>query len=100
MKGAYNLHDASEGPNIGLCAVALSVEHLRGQVVGSPTDCSEEKQVHDRRIKLLSLLKMHHAYNEMVVATHSSGIPQEGVKLVLKLCSKRYIQLSPGKRFS
>lgn len=37
-----NLHDASEGPDVRLCAVTLSVEDLGGQVVGSSTDSSEK----------------------------------------------------------
>lgn len=34
-------HDTSQGPDVRLCAVALSVEDLRGQVIGSPADRSE-----------------------------------------------------------
>lgn len=41
---ASNSHDTSEGPDVRLCAVALSVEHLRSQVIGSPTDCSKKKK--------------------------------------------------------
>lgn len=33
-----NIHDASQGPDVRLAAMALLVEHLRGQVVGCPTD--------------------------------------------------------------
>lgn len=38
-----NLHDTTEGPDIRLRAVTLSVEHLWGQVIGSPADGSESK---------------------------------------------------------
>lgn len=31
-------HDTAQGPDVRLTAVALLVEHLRGQVVGRPTD--------------------------------------------------------------
>lgn len=39
-----HLHDASEGPDVGLRAVALSVEDLGRQIIGSTTDCSEKKK--------------------------------------------------------
>lgn len=46
-------HDTSKRPNIRLCAVALSVEHLGGQIVGSPTNCSG-KNKHERTVSLFS----------------------------------------------
>lgn len=41
--GERNSHDTAEGPDVRLGAVTLSVEHLWGQVIGSPADCSESK---------------------------------------------------------
>ena len=38
-----NSHDTSQGPDVRFGTVALPVEHLWGQVIGSPTDCSERK---------------------------------------------------------
>lgn len=39
-----HLHDAAQGPNVGLGAVALPVEDLWGQVVWSAADCSKKME--------------------------------------------------------
>lgn len=57
----FYLHDASKGPNVGLCAMALPVEYLRGQVVGGSTDGSK-RDTHTHTGDLLNHL---HTFKSM-----------------------------------
>lgn len=65
-----NSHDTSERPDVRLYAMALSVEHLGGQVIGSSADCSEKKKLIGHTsilLKLFSTLQMCQAEKEAVV---------------------------------
>lgn len=100
----FYLHDASKGPNVGLCAMALPVEYLRGQVVGGSTDGSKrDTHTHTQEICWITFIHSNqcrcHPDGGQAKLFSRSGIPRQRVKPAVKLGFQHCLQLPLANRF-